>query len=277
MEAITDNESRCPTLRLQYAGHSADAVVSSTASLFGNNVVHANTALDQILSSDFCFRKIRIRSVTAGRDDRPCLSRVVQVEGVVESGFEHGRRPAIVLRCSQDNDDVRWARFVACREITDLTVEVNEIDRDDDQSDDSENRCPFHHFPDHATRLRILPSKNSARASNDNGPSRRRTGGSTVRSNSVEPTDDGSIPPSTRASIESPSCRRTSSAVTGDGTPLLFALVAVMGLPKWETRVVANAAIGQRRPTVFVPAVTRADSDAAACRIIVRGPGQNAS
>src|SRR5262245_30847851 len=259
MEAITDYESRRPTLRLQYAGHSADTVISRSASLFGDYVVDAHTTLDQILSSDFCFRKIRIRSVTAGRDDRPCLSRVVQVEGVVESGFEHGRRPAIVLRCYQDNDDVRWARFVACREITGLAVEVNEIDRDDDQSDDSENRCPFHHCPDHATRLRILPSTCSARASIDHGSSRRTTG----RSNSVEPTDDGSIPPSTRASIEPPSCRRTSSAVTGDGTPLRFALVAVMGLPKWETRVVANAAIGQRRPTVFVPAVTRADSDAA--------------
>src|SRR5262249_9302298 len=220
MEAITDNESRCPTLRLQYAGHSADAVVSSTASLFGNNVVHANTALDQILSSDFCFRKIRIRSVTAGRDDRPCLSRVVQVEGVVESGFEHGRRPAIVLRCSQDNDDVRWARFVACREITDLTVEVNEIDRDDDQSDASENRCPFHHFPDHATRLRILPSKNSARASNDNGPSRRRTGGRRAPAHRAQPPDDREDHPSPRGCNADPSNPRTPTALTPHHNPL---------------------------------------------------------
>src|SRR5262245_66578239 len=97
MEAITDYESRRPTLRLQYAGHSADTVISRSASLFGDYVVDAHTTLDQILSSDFCFRKIRIRSVTAGRDDRPCRSCLVQVECLIEQRLEHWRRPAIAL------------------------------------------------------------------------------------------------------------------------------------------------------------------------------------
>src|SRR5215813_10798784 len=122
MKAITDDESRSPTLRLQYAGYSPDTVISGSASLFGDNVVDAHTMLDQILSSDFCFRKIGIGSITAGRDDRlrhPC---VVQLERMIEPRFKHGRGPAVILGCSEDNDGIRRAHFVAGREITDLTV-----------------------------------------------------------------------------------------------------------------------------------------------------------
>src|SRR5262245_38290339 len=137
MEAITDYESRRPTLRLQYTGYSADTVIGGSASLFGDYVVDAHTTLDQILSSDFCFRKIRIGSVTAGRDDRPCRSCVVQVECVIESRSQRWRRPAVILGCSADNDGIRWTCFVASREITNLTVQVNEVHRHNDQSDDS--------------------------------------------------------------------------------------------------------------------------------------------
>src|SRR5262245_53224344 len=124
METITNNKNRCPTLRLQQAGRSADAIVSGSASLFSNNIVNANTVLDQIFSTDFCFREIRIRAVTAGSDYRPCHSIVVQLERVIESRLEHGRGPTIILRCPQDDDHVCRARLIASCEITNLAVEV---------------------------------------------------------------------------------------------------------------------------------------------------------
>jgi hypothetical protein len=95
-----------------------------------------------------------------------------------------------------------------------------------------------------------------------------------VKSMIVDPPRDGNSPPSIKASTESLNCDRTSSAVRLDASPLRFALVAVIGVLRYVTRVVANSAAGHRTPIVCVPAVTLNGTHFAAGKMTVRGPGQ---
>jgi len=60
-------------------------------------------------------------------------------------------------------------------------------------------------------------------------------GGETVQSTTVEGNEEGSVPASMTKSMNSafsPNCARIFSTVFSVGMPLIFALVAVMGLPK---------------------------------------------
>jgi hypothetical protein len=54
------------------------------------------------------------------------------------------------------------------------------------------------------------------------------------KSSSVDPPGAASVPPSISIFRSTPNCRRTSEALPVDGWPLLFALVAVSGLPNAE-------------------------------------------
>src|SRR5262249_38263087 len=154
-------------------------------------------------------------------------------------------------------------------------IEIRSIQNESQYDGEPGQSSPFKQPRDHATRLRMLPLKNSCRVSKRTGPSRRTTGGSDVRSSTVDPRRDGSAPPSMSASRLSPSCDRTSSAVIVAGSPLLFALVAVIGRPERWTSVLAKAATGHRSPTVPVPAVTFIESSDRAGTTTVSGPGQN--
>ena len=75
-------------------------------------------------------------------------------------------------------------------------------------------------------------------------------------SNNVEPPRNGKDPPSTRASRLSSNWDRISSAFIAEDKPVLFALVAVMGFANRFTSFPAKGAAGQRRPMLWVPAVT---------------------
>ena len=58
-----------------------------------------------------------------------------------------------------------------------------------------------------------------------------------MRSRSVDPPRDGSVPPSINASSDSPNCSRTSSAVIADGKPLDLG---------------SSAELGERRPALSI-------------------------
>src|SRR5579864_3583562 len=124
---------------------------------------------------------------------------------MIETRLQHRRRPPIILSRPEHDDRVRGPCFVPNGEIPDFPVKIREVDRERDQKDEAESRSPFDHARNHATCLRRRPLKNSSRLSKVTGPSRNSTGGSAVRSSSVEPERAGKRPPSTSAATESPS------------------------------------------------------------------------
>src|SRR5215510_885911 len=165
---------------------------------------------------------------------------IIKIERMIEPGLQYRRGTPVILRGSQNDNHVGETCVVARGAITNFAVDVDAIHRQGKQANESDCSSPLEDPADHATRLLIRPLKNCARESNGNGPSRKTTGGSTDRSSNVDPSREGSTPPSTSASRESPSWLRTSSALTAEGIPLRLALVAVTGLPKRLTRAVAN-------------------------------------
>jgi RNA methyltransferase, TrmH family len=96
-----------------------------------------------------------------------------------------------------------------------------------------------------------------------------------VRSSNVEPPRAGKRPPSTISGSASAKALLTSPAVTQAGSPLRFALVAVIGWRNRFSNSIAKDASGNRIPTVPVPAVTVAGKREPARTITVSGPGQN--
>src|ERR1044072_5840484 len=122
-----------------------------------------------------------------------------------------------------------------------------------------------------------IPFNALSRTARESPPSLTILGGLWVTSRIVEPSAAGKIPPSTSISSSSPNCSITSGAEVVEGFPDLFALVAVMGLPKRRTNSTAKSARGQRTPMVPLPAVTNAGTSSAAGRTKVSGPGQKRS
>src|SRR5262245_35667485 len=101
---------------------------------------------------------------------------------MIQPGFQDGRRAAVILCGTQNNNHIGSMGIVTSSKITDFAVEVDEVHRQAEKANESYDGSPLEDPADHATRLLILPSKNSARVSNGTGPSRRRTGGSTDKS-----------------------------------------------------------------------------------------------
>src|SRR5690242_15983054 len=133
---------------------------------------------------------------------------------------------AVVLRGPKHDDCVRWMSLVAHRPIADLAVDVDTVNEERDKDGKPREYPPFKESTHHPTRLSIRPLKKLCSVSNETGPSRSSTGGSTVMSNSVDPPRTGNDPPSTKTSRLSSNWDRISSAVIADGKPVLFALVA---------------------------------------------------
>src|SRR5690348_16360157 len=104
MKAVADNDGACPTSRLQQTGCRAHTVVGGSASLFGQNVFITCAVLNEIFLADLGFGKVRIRSVTAGCDDRVSETVLIQLQSMIESGLENGRRSAVILSRAQYND-----------------------------------------------------------------------------------------------------------------------------------------------------------------------------
>src|SRR5262245_55058878 len=129
---------------------------------------------------------------------------------MIEAGFQYGRRPAIVLRGAEDDNRIRHVCLIANGKIPNLPIERNGVDGSRREQHKQNQRSPFEDSPNHATCLRTPPLRNSWRSSNEIGPSLRITGGSVVKSRRVDPPEDVNNPPSTIASMDSPSCAWTS-------------------------------------------------------------------
>src|SRR5215472_2086632 len=108
-------------------------------------------------------------------------------------------------------------------------------------------------------------------------PSRRifQRASSSVRSTIVEAISRGELPPSTMMGMRTPSWSRTASALVHSDSPLRLAEVAVIGIPAALITSRGMLALGTRRATFPVLAVTFRGRREAALTMMVSGPGQN--
>ena len=91
----------------------------------------------------------------------------------------------------------------------------------------------------------------------------------------VDPFPPGLFPPSRRQAISSPKRSFISVAVTIACSPLIFALVAVIGRPKDTHNFSATGCDEIRMAMVLSFAVSFLETASRAGKISVKGPGQN--
>src|SRR5579864_7990359 len=91
----------------------------------------------------------------------------------------------------------------------------------------------------------------------------------------VEATSRGEVPPSTMMLMRPWSWSRTCSALVHSEAPLRLAEVAVIGIAAAVTTARGILALGTRKATLPVLAVTLSGSRDPAFTIMVSGPGQN--
>src|SRR5581483_8526306 len=120
-------------------------------------------------------------------------------------------------------------------------------------------------------------AKNSEISCDGIAPSRRtfHRASSSVKSTMVEEISRGDVPPSTMIGTRMPSCSRTAAAVVHSDSPLRLAEVAVIGMAAAFTTSSGSFALGTRRATLPVLAVTLSGSLEPAFTMMVSGPGQN--
>src|SRR5262245_32560093 len=102
-------------------------------------------------------REVRIGAVPSGSDDRGGVVVRVQLVCMIQAGFQHGRRAAVVLRRSKNHDGVGFTSFIADSRVANLTVEIAPVDRNYDQERDGDEGKSFYPLKDannHATCLR---------------------------------------------------------------------------------------------------------------------------
>jgi hypothetical protein len=110
-------------------------------------------------------------------------------------------------------------------------------------------------------------------ASRGTPPGRRITGGSAVKSSTVDSTPTGVGPASSTSSMRPAKSAITWSAVVGLGRPNRFALGAAMGVALARISASATGCVGIRTATVGRPAVTRSGMQSALGSTSVSGPG----
>ena len=113
-------------------------------------------------------------------------------------------------------------------------------------------------------------------ASLGTAPSRRILAGLDVKSMTVEGLDGGRSPPSRTRSNLSPSRSATETAEFSASVPLVFADVAVMGVPRVETSRRGTGWSAMRSPTVSKPPETIDGTISDLRTTIVSRPGQKA-
>ena len=108
-------------------------------------------------------------------------------------------------------------------------------------------------------------------------PGRSMVGVSPVRSTIVDSIPMPTAPPSSIISIRPSISSITCSASVGDGRPEVFALGAAIYTPLSFIRLIATGCDGIRIATVSSPPVVPSGTMLFLFKIIVSGPGQNAS
>src|SRR5579863_925679 len=222
------------------------------------------------------FTKAGISRCTAGSDHYWGYALAEKIEGMIEAGAINRRGASGILGCAEDDDGIgRMDLFFGSG-------------ADNPGADPEEaaqgHRCNqgqqiAHPAPGGARLLHLAHpcAKNSEISWEVIAPSRmiRQRASSSVRSTMVEGISRGEVPPSTMMEIRPCNWSRTASAVVHSVSPLRLAEVAVIGMLAACTTASGILALGMRRATLPVLAVTFNGRREAAFTIMVRGPGQN--
>jgi len=90
--------------RLKHSTNGLDALVSGLAVRIAQNLVGGQALLNEVVAADTRLRKARVASSRSRGDDERSQASFLEVEGVIEAGFEDGRGLAVVLGGPEDDD-----------------------------------------------------------------------------------------------------------------------------------------------------------------------------
>src|SRR4051812_12681154 len=113
MKGVAHEDDALPLVRLKKCRNLLHGLTRRTTVGLDHDRGVGNTVLLRIPTTDGCFaRRVAITNAS-GKHERRREAVPPELDGVIESGAKHGRRPTYILRCAEHHDGSCRLRIVA--------------------------------------------------------------------------------------------------------------------------------------------------------------------